>query len=65
MALTVFVKGSNDHLKAHKELGDCPSSQRILMILRLKGVVFQTEYVDVTKKTRKNGRNLCEGRRGD
>ena len=31
-------------------MGDCPSSQRILMILRLKDLKFQQEYVDLNKK---------------
>lgn len=31
-------------------MGDCPSSQRIKMILLLKGVSFQEEYVDLNKK---------------
>lgn len=53
MSVTVFVKGSNDHFKVHKELGDCPSSQRIVMILRLKGVPFHQEFVDLTKKDTK------------
>lgn len=50
MSLTIFVKGSNDPFKVHREMGDCPSSQRILMILRLKGLQFQQEYVDLNKK---------------
>ena len=49
------MQGSNDSRKVHKELGDCPTSQRILMILRLKKNVppFEEHFVDPSKRDQK------------
>lgn len=44
--ITLFVKAGNDG----ESIGNCPFSQRIFMILWLKGVVFNVTTVDLKRK---------------
>ncbi|XP_041109290.1 chloride intracellular channel protein 5b isoform X2 [Polyodon spathula] len=46
MAITLFVKAGSDG----ESIGNCPFSQRLFMILWLKGVVFNVTTIDLKRK---------------